>query len=430
MSEGILEVIDSLAPSALFEEACRLAQLPGWYFGNASNPNGEHRFWKMDLDASPLFQEIWEQARPRCEALAGRALKVIRVYANGHTYGLGGQEHLDDTRPGTYTLLYYPMAEWRPAWQGETVWLDGSDISHAILPQPNRAVFFDSRIWHAGRPPARSFHGLRVTVAWKLEAVGEPFARLAPDSPSATVRQEIHVDAERVDAAVDEQLERLGQSVRLPGFRPGKVPLKILRERYGAAARQEAVGRLAHEAALEAAGAAALIARIHSTGGVQAGEALVVHVEFTKLESLPGPDFSSVELTELTTDDPARAELCREDLQQQILDELAAAYSFPLAPALIAREFQSIWPAAREGLAGLSAEERTQVESEFRRIAERRLRLGAIVAEMARRMNLTPPAGVLPGPWIEQAVIGVLKAQARVTRRAATDEDWERLEGE
>ena len=58
-------------------------------------------------------------------------------------------------------------------WAGETVLYDGQgEIARAVLPAGNRAIFFDSRIGHAGRAPSRFFGGLRVTVAFKLEATG------------------------------------------------------------------------------------------------------------------------------------------------------------------------------------------------------------------------------------------------------------------
>jgi len=126
----------------------------------------------MDLDGNPVFDSVWEHVRPRCEAMAGTSLRVLRQYANGHTYGIGGAAHADDVRAGCYTLLYYPMPEWNHGWEGETVFYDeGGDIRLAVLPRPNRAVFFDSRIPHAGRAPSRSCVALRVTVAYKIEVI-------------------------------------------------------------------------------------------------------------------------------------------------------------------------------------------------------------------------------------------------------------------
>jgi trigger factor len=43
----------------------------------------------------------------------------------------------------------------------------------------------------------------------------------------------VTVAAEDIERQVDEQLTELGRSTRIPGFRPGKVPLKLLRQRFG-----------------------------------------------------------------------------------------------------------------------------------------------------------------------------------------------------
>ena len=163
-----------LAGEALQGQVWQAVQEKRWYFGNQSvTAQAAVPFWKMDLDGDAAITRLWEAARKRCEEKVGHALRVVRQYANGHTYGQGGQPHVDDTRPATFTLLYYPMPEWRPEWEGETVFLDPrGEIVAAVKPQPDRALLFDSRIPHYGRAPARSFTGLRVTVAWKLEGAG------------------------------------------------------------------------------------------------------------------------------------------------------------------------------------------------------------------------------------------------------------------
>ena len=65
-------------------------------------------------------------------------------------------------------------------------------------------------------------------------------------------RLSISVPAEQVQKQVDEQLRRMARSVRIKGFRPGKVPLKIVQMHYGAQAREEAVGRLIQSCYTEA----------------------------------------------------------------------------------------------------------------------------------------------------------------------------------
>src|ERR1700712_5550157 len=152
MAEPVFAVFDNLAPAELFSQAVETCAGKRWYFGHGSHGVDNLPFWKMDLDGDAAFEAIWQQAKERCEALAGAKLQVIRQYANGHTYGLGGKPHLDDVRPGSFTLLYYPIEEWKDGWDGETVFFDGEgEIASAVRPRPNRAVFFDSRILNAGR---------------------------------------------------------------------------------------------------------------------------------------------------------------------------------------------------------------------------------------------------------------------------------------
>jgi len=59
-------------------------------------------------------------------------------------------------------------------------------------------------------------------------------------------RMTVGLDPEKIESDVDKRLRELARSgsVRLPGFRPGKVPIKILRQRYGGQFRQEAFAEL------------------------------------------------------------------------------------------------------------------------------------------------------------------------------------------
>lgn len=51
----------------------------------------------------------------------------------------------------------------------------------------------------------------------------------------------VALPAVEIDRKVDAKLNELAQSARLPGFRPGKVPVSLLRKRYGASVKHEAV---------------------------------------------------------------------------------------------------------------------------------------------------------------------------------------------
>jgi trigger factor len=65
-------------------------------------------------------------------------------------------------------------------------------------------------------------------------------------------RMEVHVPAERIDKAVDERLQKLSRTVRLKGFRPGKVPVKVVRQQFGQQVRQEVLGDVMQSSFAEA----------------------------------------------------------------------------------------------------------------------------------------------------------------------------------
>lgn len=57
-------------------------------------------------------------------------------------------------------------------------------------------------------------------------------------------RMTIGVPAEQVENEVTARLQKAARTVRLDGFRPGKVPFKVVRQRYGAGVRQEVIGEV------------------------------------------------------------------------------------------------------------------------------------------------------------------------------------------
>lgn len=54
----------------------------------------------------------------------------------------------------------------------------------------------------------------------------------------------VGVPANEVDSAVDAKLKDAAKNVRINGFRPGKVPLREVKRRYGKAVREEVLGEL------------------------------------------------------------------------------------------------------------------------------------------------------------------------------------------
>lgn len=65
-------------------------------------------------------------------------------------------------------------------------------------------------------------------------------------------RIKVIVPAERLTEVLEQRIVQLAKSVKIAGFRPGKVPLKLVRERYLDSARQEALGDLLQSSIQEA----------------------------------------------------------------------------------------------------------------------------------------------------------------------------------
>ncbi|MAS41507.1 MAG: trigger factor [Porticoccaceae bacterium] len=55
-------------------------------------------------------------------------------------------------------------------------------------------------------------------------------------------RLTVGVPAAEVEGAVSERIEKAARTIRLNGFRPGRVPVKVVRQRFGGAIRQEVIG--------------------------------------------------------------------------------------------------------------------------------------------------------------------------------------------
>ena len=468
----VIEIFDDLVSTELHQAAWEACNSHRWYFGHGSNTGGWARFWKLDLEEDPAFQTIWRQVRERCEALAGGRLEVLRVYGNGHTYGLGGEAHRDDARAGTFTLLYYPNPEWKDGWDGETVYYDqAGEVALAVRYRPNRAVFFDSRIVHVGRAPSRQCTALRVTVAYKLQLVDSSVslpvdhaasaagtatatpspalppaaAEDAPASPASAViaatgivmtetgrEGALHVYSVRVpeamvSAAVDQNLAALGKNVKLPGFKPGRIPREVLLQRYGQQARTEALKQLVGLAIDENLPKGSVPASLAVKKGAEGGD-LEFELAATFVPHLPWLDMSNVTLEQLTAL-PAdlaaaggvtaaqAAVLFRRHLRAQVLDHLDRTFPFPVFPGMVERELATIIKAAEEN-AGLplAGAERDAVIEQLRAVAQRRLRLGFIVAELARRDEIRAAGGA----QVEQLVVERLIAQAKLRERAVT----------
>ncbi len=62
----------------------------------------------------------------------------------------------------------------------------------------------------------------------------------------------VGIPSEVIDSEVEKRLQEAAKTVRINGFRKGKVPLKVVKQRYGAGVRQEVVGDAINKSFYEA----------------------------------------------------------------------------------------------------------------------------------------------------------------------------------
>lgn len=159
----------------------RLITSPKWSFtGKSSGGSDNFNFWYMDLGDDYFFTDELFQIICRCTNLD---YEILRVYANGQTYGCPGNLHYDGHMENELTFLYYVNPIWHISWGGQTVFSQNEETNVKTLseklftdsneiisyhPIPNSGLLFNSNIAHVGLDSTRHYKDLRVTVAYKL----------------------------------------------------------------------------------------------------------------------------------------------------------------------------------------------------------------------------------------------------------------------
>jgi trigger factor len=65
-------------------------------------------------------------------------------------------------------------------------------------------------------------------------------------------RVTIGVPADQIEKQVEQRLQQTAKTVRINGFRPGKVPAKVVKKRFGQQVRQEVIGEVMRNSYIEA----------------------------------------------------------------------------------------------------------------------------------------------------------------------------------
>jgi len=115
----------------------------------------------------------------------------------------------------------------------------------------------------------------------------------------------ITVPASEVDDQVTHRLEELGRAVRIPGFRPGKVPMTMLRQRYGPAVRGEVLETTVQDSSVEAMREQnlrpALPPKVEIVSAAE-GADFEYKISLEVLPEMPEPDFAALGLEKLVAE--------------------------------------------------------------------------------------------------------------------------------
>src|SRR5258706_3394793 len=143
-------------------------------------------------------------------------------------------------------------------------------------------------------------------------------------------RVSMSVPVQDVDRQVDDRLKQLARNVKMAGFRPGKVPLKMVVQQYGPQVRSEVLGDAVQKAFTEAVKEANLkvagYPRIEKKDGAADAPALEFSATFEVYPEVKVGDVAGarIERPQLTVDDAA-VERTLEILRKQRVAYVTAA---------------------------------------------------------------------------------------------------------
>lgn len=132
----------------------------------------------------------------------------------------------------------------------------------------------------------------------------------------------VTVPADALESKRSARLVELGKTMNMPGFRPGKVPLSIVRQRYGAAVEGEVLEQTVNDATREVLDGRALRPagqpRVELVRGGDGKGDLEFSIALDLLPEITLPDFSELSLTRLTAEvDDATVERALTDIARR-----------------------------------------------------------------------------------------------------------------
>ena len=152
----------------------------------------------------------------------------------------------------------------------------------------------------------------------------------------------LKISAKDIDSRVDAELKRVAPTIKMPGFRPGKVPANLVRKMHGEALMQDALNTSIQE------GIQSLIAEqklrpalqpsVSLDDGYELGKDADVKVELEVLPDVPAPAIDGLKLERLSVaaDDAAVNEQLKKFAdQQKRWDDAKATYKAKIGDLVV-----------------------------------------------------------------------------------------------
>lgn len=208
-----------------------------------------------------------------------------------------------------------------------------------------------------------------------------------------THRFRVALDQSRMTKAVDAQLRTLGRKARIPGFRPGRAPLPILRNHFGRQVREAVADRMAIDVARRLIAERQLQPARRPAIDINDGAAADEPTFTLLLEVAPTVelgDLSGIELRRLTPPaaDPQLQAHADTLLRRALFDTLSERYAFAVPTDMVDNEYARI-AQGFETQVGETID--PDLAEELRVIAERRIRLAILFTEIGAAHGIEVP---------------------------------------
>ena len=114
------------------------------------------------------------------------------------------------------------------------------------------------------------------------------------------------IPAKDIDARVDQEVKRIAPQVRMPGFRPGKVPANLIRKMHGESLQQDALSASIQDGVQKLLAdnklRPAMQPQVELAEGYEPGKDAEVSVNLETLPDVPAPKIDGLKLERLTVE--------------------------------------------------------------------------------------------------------------------------------